>query len=113
MSPFTGVTKNGKVSMEIVSSQYLEHGESTFMLKEFLRVVKMGRLGGRPLEVMEALGGVEPPTCGLGNRRSIHLSYRADRGVRGLTAILAFRFGLSRAVTCLTIGAHANIREVR
>ena len=27
---------------------------------------------------MVALGRVELPTCGLGNRRSIHLSYRAD-----------------------------------
>ena len=26
---------------------------------------------------MEALGGLEPPTNGLGNRCSIHLSYRA------------------------------------
>src|SRR5690349_18946449 len=26
---------------------------------------------------MEALGRFELPTCGLGNRRSIHLSYRA------------------------------------
>jgi hypothetical protein len=92
------VTKNGKVSLEIVLSQYLEHVGSIFMLKEFLRVVKIRSLGGRQLELVEALGGVEPPTCGLGNRRSIHLSYRADRGVRGLNAILAFRFGLSRAL---------------
>ncbi len=27
---------------------------------------------------MEALGRFELPTCGLGNRRSIHLSYRAN-----------------------------------
>src|SRR6266850_4615339 len=27
--------------------------------------------------MLEALGRFERPTCGLGNRRSIHLSYRA------------------------------------
>ena len=29
-------------------------------------------------EKVVALGRVELPTCGLGNRRSIHLSYRAE-----------------------------------
>jgi hypothetical protein len=29
---------------------------------------------------MEAPGGVEPPTNGLGNRCSIHLSYGAIKG---------------------------------
>jgi hypothetical protein len=35
--------------------------------------------------VLEALGRVELPTYGLGNRRSIHLSY----GAIALTALLA------------------------
>ncbi len=34
-------------------------------------------LGTVSTEKMVALGRVELPTCGLGNRRSIHLSYRA------------------------------------
>jgi hypothetical protein len=32
----------------------------------------------KQLKIMEALGRVELPTNGLGNRCSIHLSYRAD-----------------------------------
>jgi hypothetical protein len=31
----------------------------------------------RGIERVVTLAGVEPATCGLGNRRSIHLSYRA------------------------------------
>ena len=41
---------------------------------------------------MEALGGVEPPTNGLGNRCSIHLSYRAgERQAEETTSLCAVR----------------------
>ena len=43
---------------------------------------------------MEALGGVEPPTCGLGNRRSIHLSYRAMKTILTCAAIPAVFFAV-------------------
>jgi hypothetical protein len=50
---------------------------------------------------MEALGRVELPTNGLGNRCSIHLSYRAD----AMHLIIARQFVASR-------GAAASDAEV-
>jgi hypothetical protein len=53
-----------------------EYGKATFSYNAKFCVNSL--LGFKEKRV-EALGGVEPPTCGLGNRRSIHLSYRAMR----------------------------------
>ena len=47
---------------------------------------------------MEALGRFELPTCGLGNRRSIHLSYRAW-DAHGLSLSLASAPDFSREDT--------------
>jgi hypothetical protein len=44
---------------------------------------------------VEAPGGVEPPTNGLGNRCSIHLSYGANVPHNGIMA--NYRMGYERA----------------
>src|SRR5271165_7664770 len=53
-------------------------------------------LGGmsRKLSKMEALGRVELPTNGLGNRCSIHLSYRAMCDVTPLSHVSLQRWAL-------------------
>ena len=44
---------------------------------------------------MVTLAGIEPATCGLGNRRSIHLSYRATANI--LTRNISLRLGFALA----------------
>ena len=86
-------------------------------------------------DVVEALGRFELPTCGLGNRRSIHLSYRAEvlansslsflilrvvgrlRRSRTMTPILShpserWHRGHGNAVTVVDIQTGARAREV-
>ena len=57
---------------------------------------------------MEALGRFELPTCGLGNRRSIHLSYRAW-DAHGLSLSLASAPDFSREDTLKA--APVNVRR--
>src|SRR5262245_55327352 len=54
---------------------------------------------------VEALGRFELPTCGLGNRRSIHLSYRADRRI--LIALQSLPFCCGRQIRPKPYGARA------
>lgn len=57
---------------------------------------------------MEALGRFELPTCGLGNRRSIHLSYRANL----FSLSLVFEDNFDRSLLNLTVlGEFASSRD--
>ena len=62
---------------------------------------------------MEALGRVELPTNGLGNRCSIHLSYRAACG-NGITlqftsALTGFRFCAPVLPECGKMSGHCSV----
>src|SRR5438270_12595415 len=55
------------------------------------------------LKELVTLAGVEPATCGLGNRRSIHLSYRATLSI--LTRNISLRCRAESALTSPSDGS--------
>jgi hypothetical protein len=75
-SGFTHRRANGfRTTSRLAHKEHHKPNHTAMWQRGFLDLMSMGT------NKMVGLGGVEPPTCGLGNRRSIHLSYSPTTSV--------------------------------